>query len=448
MFYFIALEENPFESHLQSLAKAKEWGFPISAYTSGPSNLEKALDFIANIEKDRFNIPFEIDGIVLKVDTIALQNELGFTSKNPRWAISYKYKALETATKLLSVDFQVGRTGAVTPVANLKPVELAGTIVKRASIYNEGEIQRLDLYENDTVFIEKGGEIIPKINKVDFTKRITGSKPIFFTKNCPECGSTLEKEPENAIYYCLNSDQCPPQIKGKLEHFVGRKMMNIDNIGKETIDQLYEAGLLINVSDFYDLNADSLIQLERMAEKSVENILLGIENSKAIPFEKVLFALGIRHVGETIAKKLVSHFQNIDNLANSTLEEINSVHDLGLKIAESVINWFKNDTNKTIIEKLKNAGLQFSISDQKMKDSDILSSKTFVVSGVFQQFDRDSIKTFIEKNGGTIVTSVSKKLSYLIVGENPGGSKVEKATLNKVAILTELELINLVNENN
>ncbi len=446
IFYFIATQEAGLNTQIESLNKAKKWGFNVSEYTKGPLSLTEAKEFILNTESERDTLPFEIDGIVLKVNDFKLQDELGFTTKNPRWAISYKYKAQEAKTKLLSIDYQIGRTGAITPVANLEPVHLAGTTIRRASLYNEAEIIRLDLHENDTVIIEKGGEIIPKITGVDLTKRVQKSKVFTFASFCPECNSTLIKAPENAIYYCLNDENCPPQIKGKIEHFVGRKMMNIEYLGKETIDQLFEVKMIRNVSDLYTLTKAKLVSLDRMGEKSIENLLTGLENSKQIPFEKVLFAIGIRHVGETVAKKLTKYFTSIDNLQQATLEEIASIRDIGLKIAESIVHWFSKKSNLDLLENLKDAGLQFKLRSENSQLGSSLKGYTFVVSGVFENFDRETIKSFIEKNGGNVVSSVSKKLDFLLTGINPGSSKVEKAVANNIKIITETELLKMVNE--
>lgn len=397
--YYLLAEELPSNRHHENLLKAQEWGFQISPHLRLCQSLEEVFEFIGHWATERDNLPYDIDGIVLKVNNLDQQKRLGFTAKTPRWAISYKFKAEQVATRLLSIDYQVGRTGAVTPVANLEPVQLAGTVVKRASLHNADIIESLGLHQNDVVYVEKGGEIIPKIVGVQFETRRPGSTKIEFVQVCPECGTALVREEGEAAHYCPNSNHCPPQVKGRLEHFISRRAMNIEGIGSETIDLLFQNNLLVTVSDFYHLAFTDLVGLERMGDKSAANIITGIEQSKAIPFDRVLFALGIRHVGETVAKKLASALRNIDALRNATLDQLLEIDEIGVKIAESILSYFANGENLQIVEALRAAGVQMALAERE-NASFKLEGKSFVISGTFQGFSRDQIKELIETHGG------------------------------------------------
>lgn len=436
-------------SHLESVQKATAWGFKTPSekdkMISLCRSINEIMDFINYWQDARHRLDFEIDGVVIKVNNYQQQEELGYTAKSPRWAIAYKYKAAEVTTTLESVTYQVGRTGAITPVANLSPVLLAGTTVKRASLHNADQIKKLDLRIGDTVFVEKGGEIIPKITAVEFSKRKAESLPLQYITHCPECQTALVRKEGEAQHYCPNDMGCPPQIKGRMEHFISRKAMDIEGLGAETIDQLFEAELVKNVADLYVLEARHLLPLERMAEKSVENILSGIEASKNIPFERVLFALGIRYVGETVAKKLARKFQNIENLMNASSETLIGVDEIGERIANSVVEYFQNPDNKMLIEKLLLAGLKFAISEEEQRGStDKLSGLSFVISGVFERHSRDELKELIEKNGGKNTGSVSAKTNYLLAGEGMGPSKREKAEKLGVKIISESDFEQMI----
>lgn len=445
--YGLYSEKQLFKTHWESLENVKNWGFPVCEHTQISHNIDDILTFIAQWEEKRFRLSYDIDGIVIKVNSYAQQQELGFTAKSPRWAISYKYKAAEVETVLEKVTYQVGRTGAVTPVANLKPVLLAGTTVKRATLHNADEIKRLDLHEKDTVYVEKGGEIIPKIIKVNLEKRIADTKPIAYVTHCPECGYELVRKEGEVAYYCLNEDGCPPQIVGKIQHFISRKAMNIDGLGDETIETFFQKGLITNIADLYTLNAkaEELKQIERFGEKSIENMLKGIEQSKQMPFEKVLFGLGIRYVGETVAKKLAKGVKTIDNLANASLEELTAIDEIGIRIAESIKEYFAKPEHLTQIEFLKSEGLQFEVKESEtILQSDKLNGKTFVISGVFEKHSREELKSIIEENGGKILSSISAKLNYLVAGDNMGPSKLEKATKLKIPLISEDELLDML----
>ncbi len=437
----------PLEGHYESVLKANEWGFktpnPEKRMIYKTDSIDGIMKFIRFWDKNRVKLPFEIDGIVIKVNDYTQQQELGFTAKSPRWAIAYKFKAERVETVLESVTYQVGRTGAVTPVANLKPVQLGGTTVKRASLHNSDQIEKLNLHFNDLVQVEKGGEIIPKIVGVNLEKRITNSSIVKFIENCPECNTILVRREGEVQHYCLNYLECPPQIKGRIEHFIGRKAMNIDGLGAETVDVLVEKGLIHSFADLYDLTFDQLIVLDRMAEKSADNLLKGLESSKNVPFERVLFALGIRYVGETVAKKLAKGLKSIDNIKNSTFEELINVDEIGEKIAISVQQFFLEDRNIKIIDRLKNVGLQFEIKE-KTGSTEYLKGLTFVVSGVFNTFSRDELKEVIEINGGKNSSSISSKTNYLVAGENMGPAKLKKATDLGVKIISEDEFIQLL----
>ncbi|MDN3586275.1 NAD-dependent DNA ligase LigA [Pedobacter aquatilis] len=445
--YFLYTDKNEFKNHWDSLNAVKNWGFHVCEHNKLVKNIDDVLDFIHHWENERFKLSYDIDGIVIKVNSYAQQQELGFTAKSPRWAISYKYKAAEVETILEKVTYQVGRTGAVTPVANLKPVLLAGTTVKRATLHNANEIERLNLHEGDTVFVEKGGEIIPKIIKVNLEKRKPNSVKVNYLHSCPECGTELIRKEGEAVHYCPNDEGCPPQIVGKIQHFISRKAMNIDGLGDETIETFYKNGLVSHISDLYTLNekAAQLKSLDRFGERSIENMLNGIEKSKQMPFEKVLFGLGIRYVGETVAKKIVAGVKNIDKLASATLEELIAIDEIGQRIAESIVEYFANQAHLKQIELLKIAGLAFEIEEKVITlDSDTLIGKTFVISGVFENFSRDELKDLIEANGGKILSGISGKLDYLVAGDNMGPSKLEKATKLKVPIISDKELIEML----
>ncbi len=430
-----------YENHFESIEKCKEWGFKTppseKKFIQKCKSIQEILEFINYWDTQRSTLDFFIDGVVIKVNNYIQQQELGFTSKSPRWAIAYKFPAEKVCTSLLSVEYQVGRTGAVTPVANLKPIILGGTIVKRASLHNSDIIEKLDLHENDVVFVEKGGEIIPKITGVDIGKRNPLSSKISFVEYCPVCNHKLVKNTGEAAYYCPNSINCEPQITGKLIHFTSKKAMNIESLGEETISLLYKNKLIKNIADFYLLKKEDIAPLNRMGDKSAQNIITGIELSKKIPFEKVLFALGIRHVGETIAKKLAQHFKSIDYLMLADVNQLNEVPDIGEKIAEQVILFFSNKENIAVIERLKSHGLQFEIKNNIEAVSEKLKGLNFVVSGVFKLFSREEIKNQIEIHGGKNVSSVSNNTNFLIAGENMGPAKLEKATKLGVKIISE-----------
>ena len=392
-------------------------------------------------------MPLETDGIVVKVNNYAQQEILGFTAKSPRWAIAYKYKAENAATVLKQISYQVGRTGAITPVANLEPVLLAGTTVKRASLHNANEIERLDLRIGDTVFVEKGGEIIPKITGVDLSQRQKGRKPVTFITHCPECNTALIRKEGEAVHYCPNERGCPPQIKGRIEHFIQRKAMDIDSLGARTIALLFEQNLLTNPADLYKLSYEDIFNLEGFKDLSTRNLLKGIEASKSIGFDSVLFALGIRYVGRTVAEKLATHFNSIDNLAAADFDTLIAVPEIGDRIAESVIEFFKAPENRTLIEELKNAGLQFNIREKEVVlESNLLDAKSFVISGVFSSFSRDEIKEKIKNNGGKVVSAISGKVDYLVVGESMGPAKLEKAQKLGVNIISEHEFLAMINK--
>ncbi len=437
--YFLLGENLPTETHFQNLQKAKEWGFKISDESRICTNLEEVFQFIDLWDKKRQTLPFDTDGAVIKVNNQNQQRLLGFTAKSPRWAVAYKFKAEQVCTRLETIVFQVGRTGSITPVANLKPVQLAGTTVKRATLHNADQIEKLDIRPGDWVFVEKGGEIIPKIIGVDLKQRdLFLSEPFRYIENCPECGTTLVRNEGEANHFCPNEWHCPPQIKGKMTHFIGRKAMNIDGMGEETIEQLFNAGLLKSAADIYDLKKEYFVGLERFAEKSINNLLAGVEDSKKVPFERVLFALGIRFVGETVAKKLAFHFGNLDALRNATLEELLTVEEIGERIAQSLIEFFSNLENNQFVNRLQASGLQFVIDESgKEKLSNTLEGYTFVVSGVFNKFSRDEIKALIEKHGGKNVGSISAKTSFVLAGENMGPEKKKKAESLGVKIISE-----------
>ena len=444
-FYYLPGDNVAIDGHFESLQKATEWGFKISEHTRLCKNLDEVFEFLKYWNEARFNLPVATDGVVIKVNSKKLQENLGFTAKSPRWAIAYKFKAESVATKLLSVSYQVGRTGAVTPVANLEPVLIAGTVVKRASLHNADIIANLDLHENDTVFVEKGGEIIPKITGVDISKRHPMFQKIKFIEKCPECGTPLVRTEGEAAFYCPNEDECPPQIKGKMEHFVSRKAMDLDGLGEETIDLLYSIGLIRSIADLFKLKKEQLAQLERMGEKSAERILAGIETAKTVPFERVLFALGIRFVGETVAKTLARKLHTIDNIQSQTIEQLNEIEEIGPRIAESVVEWFSKPKHIEMIAQLKEASLQFTVSeDSIISKTDKLKGLNIVISGTFEQHSRDELKDLIEQNGGKNVSSISKKTHYVLAGENMGPSKLEKAKELGIPIISEDDFLKML----
>ena len=444
LYQFIS-PEMPAKTHWEVLKKTKAWGFRISEQARLCSSMQEVKDFISFWETKRHELGFDIDGIVLKVNDFSQQKTLGYTAKSPRWAMSYKFKAEKVETQLQTVTYQVGRTGAITPVANLKPVLLAGTTVKRASLHNEDIIRKLGLHENDFVYVEKGGEIIPKIVGVNLEKRNPENLEISYIKNCPECGTELVKIEDQAIHFCPNDLHCPPQVVGRMIHYVSRKALNIDNLGAETIEQLYREKLIENPADFYALKKEQILPLERMAEKSAQNIIEGIEKSKGIPFEKVLFGIGIKHVGETVAKKLAKNFESIDDLKKATVEELIQVEDIGGKIAESIVAFFENPENILMIERLKSYGVQLERGENTNEVlSNALDGKTFLFTGKLSLFTRDDAEEMVEKHGGKNISAVSKNLNYLVVGEK-AGSKLKKAQdIGTIAILDEQEFLDLI----
>ena len=435
--------------HYEMVNRAADWGFktpkPEKRFIEKTKTVGGVMEFIAYWDKSRGELPFEIDGVVIKVNSYRQQEELGFTAKSPRWAISYKFKAERVETILESVVYQVGRTGAVTPVANLKPVQLGGTKVKRASLYNADQIERLNLHLNDSVYVEKGGEIIPKIVGVNLDLRSVEAEHIFFIENCPECNTRLERKEGEVHHYCLNESTCPPQKKGKIEHFIGRKALNIDGLGAETVDALFDAKLISNYADLYDLTFHQVVELERMADKSANNLIFGVRDSKEIPFERVLFGLGIRFVGETVAKKLAKSLKNIDALASATFEELIAIDEIGDRIAESILMFFRDEENKQLIQRLKDAGLNFEIIE-KEGATNKFEGKSFVVSGVFDVFSRTELKEAIEINGGKNVSSISAKTDFVIAGDKMGPAKLKKATDLEITILSEDDFIKILNE--
>lgn len=444
--YSLLGDNLPHSAHYESLMEAKKWGFKISNDVEKFSSIEGVIKYLEKWENKRHDLNVETDGVVIKVNSFEHQKYLGFTAKSPRWAIAYKYKATQVSTILESISYQVGRTGAITPVANLKPVQLAGTTVKRASLHNADIIEKLDVRVGDTVFVEKGGEIIPKIIKVDENKRDIFSAPTKYLSNCPECGTELIRKEGEANHYCPNELGCPPQVKGKMEHFVSRKAMDIDSLGGETIAQLYDAGLVKTIADIYELKKENLLNLDRMAEKSANNLLLGIEESKKRTFDRVLYAIGIRHVGETTAKKLAFYFKNIDTLANASFESLVEVGDVGEKIAKTMVEFFADTRNIEIVNKLKQAGLQMQLSEEQLENTTSkLKDLSFVVSGVFTKFSRDELKKVIEQNGGKNVGSISGKTNYVLAGENMGPEKLKKAEKLGIQIISEDDFIKMIN---
>ena len=448
-FYYLLGENLPSESHYDNLQAAHAWGFKISTATRVCQNLQEVADFINYWDSERKNLPVATDGIVIKVNALNQQKNLGFTAKSPRWAIAYKFQAEKAVTRLNSVSYQVGRTGAVTPVANLDPVQLSGTTVKRASLHNADIIEALDLHIGDMVFVEKGGEIIPKITAVDVNARLLMGDKVKFIKKCPECGADLIRFEGEAAHYCPNDNACPPQIKGKMEHFVSRKAMNIDGLGSETIHLLFENGLLKDIADIYELKVADLARLERLGNKSAQNIKTSCEKSKEVPFERVVFALGIRFVGETVAKKLAMAFKNIETLENATYDELIAVDEIGDRIAQSVLKYFADERNVMMLSRLKSHGLTMSVSEDKFqKAGDALQGLTFVISGTFTFHSRDEYKNLIEQNGGKNVGSVSSKTSYILAGENMGPEKLKKAESLGVQLINETDFLKMIGAEN
>ncbi len=445
LIYGIASEDMNIENQMSFLQAAKQWGFKIPDTAKECKSIEEVFDFVDYWDAARHELPYETDGVVIKVNSFAHQEELGYTSKAPRWAIAYKFKAEQKSTILESISYQVGRTGSITPVANLKPVLLAGTIVKRASVHNEDQMKKLDLRIGDAVFVEKGGEIIPKIVGVDLSLRSDSTTAIEFIHQCPECHTALTKQEGDAKHYCPNTYGCPPQITGRIEHFISRKAMDIDGIGAETVQLLFQAGLISTYADLYTLRAEDVMGLDRMAEKSATNMIEGIEASKQKPFEKVLFALGIRFVGETVAEKLAMAFKSIDALASATFDNLIAVDEIGERIAKSVIEFFEDLGNTIMVERLKTYGLQLALSEEKLKSqSDVLKGKVFVVSGVFSIYSRDELKSLIKDNGAKVSSSISSKTDYLIAGDNMGPSKLQKAELLGVPIISEVDFLEMI----
>lgn len=442
LLYFVIGNNLPFNTQFEGLQKARDWGFKVPNQSKLAKNLNEVFEFIRFWDTHRHDLPYETDGVVIKVNNLQHQDELGYTAKSPRWAMAYKFKAEQVTTTLNSITYQVGRTGAITPVANLEPVQLAGTIVKRASLHNADQIEKLDIRIGDAVFVEKGGEIIPKIIAV--AQRGNQSEPTKYITHCPECQTELVRTEGEVNHFCPNFYGCPPQIIGRIQHFITRKAMDIDGLGGETVALLFNAGLVTNYADLYELKKEQIIPLERMAEKSAENLINGIKNSKIIPFERVLYALGIRYVGETVAKKLAKHYKSIDAIAHASMMDLILVDEIGDKIAQSVIQFFDNQENRLIIERLKQFGVQLESGAESVLLSEKLKGKTFVVSGVFELYSRDELKKAIEDNGGKVGSSISAKTDFVIAGDNMGPAKLEKANQLKIAIISEVDFKNMV----
>ena len=445
--YYLLGDNLPHDGHYENLQEAAKWGFKISHISRKARTLQEVFDFINYWDVERKNLPVATDGIVLKVNSLRQQRNLGYTAKSPRWAIAYKFQAERALTKLEKVTYQVGRTGAVTPVANLDPVQLSGTVVRRASLHNADIIASLDLHIGDMVYVEKGGEIIPKITGVEVSARPAGSEKVTFITHCPECGSELVRYEDEAAYYCTNETACPPQIKGKIEHFISRRAMNIEGLGPETVDLFYQEGLIHDIADLYTLQTADICRLERMGEKSAENIIQGIERSKEVPYERVLFALGIRFVGETVAKKVAKAFRSIEALASANLDDLIHVDEIGEKIAGSIIQYFANEKNRILVERLRQSGLKLETDEEDLSGySDKLKGMSIVISGVFARHSRDEYKALIEKHGGKNVGSISKKTSFILAGDNMGPSKLEKAQQLNIPIKDENEFLAMIEE--
>ncbi len=445
LLYTIIGKNLEISTQFEGLAKARSMGFKVPADAKLVNSIDEVLRFIEHWDKARHDLPYETDGVVIKVNSLFQQDELGYTAKSPRWAMAYKFKAEQVSTRLNEITYQVGRTGAITPVANLEPVELAGTIVKRASLHNADQIEKLDIREGDVVYVEKGGEIIPKIIAVDLTKRSDSSKPTTYITQCPECQTELVRNKGEAQHYCPNYNGCIPQIVGRIQHYISRKAMDIDGLGGETVALLVNEGLINNYSDLYELTAGQVTPLERMAEKSAENLIQGVASSKNIPFERVLFALGIRYVGETVAKKLAKHFKNIDAIANASLDELISVDEIGERIAASVTDFFALEQNRMIVDRLKSFGVQLALTDEQLANqTNVLEGNIFVVSGVFHSVSRDELKKLIENNGGKVSSSISAKTSYVVAGDKMGPSKRTKAEQLNITIISETDFLNML----
>jgi len=447
LLYFLIGNKLPFSSQFEGLETARNWGFKVPKESKLAGSMEQVFQFIDYWDVHRHHLPYETDGVVIKVNSFQHQDELGFTAKSPRWAIAYKFKSEQVSTKLNSISYQVGRTGAITPVANLEPVQLAGTIVKRASLHNADQIEKLDIRIGDTVFVEKGGEIIPKIIAVDLSKRPENCEPTKYITHCPECKTELVRSEGEANHYCPNFYGCPPQIIGRIQHFISRKAMDIEGLGGETVALIYNNDLVRSYADLYELTVEQILPLERMAQKSAENLVRGVQNSKSIPFERVLYALGIRFVGETVAKKLAKHYKNVEALSQASLMDLVLVDEIGERIAQSVIDFFDNQENKLIIDRLKNYGVQFeTVEVINPNATDKLSGKTFVVSGVFEEFSRDDLKKAIEDNGGKVGSSISAKTHFVVAGANMGPAKLDKAVKLNVPIISEIDFKRMLND--
>ena len=445
LLYHIVGDRLPINTQFESLEKAREWGFKVPAIAKIAKSIPEVIEFVDYWDIHRHDLPYETDGVVIKVNSLFQQEELGFTAKAPRWAIAYKFKAEKASTVLKEITYQVGRTGAVTPVANLKPVSLAGTIVKRASLHNADQIEKFDIRVDDTVFVEKGGEIIPKIVGVDLEKRTKNSLPTIYITHCPECNTELKRQEGDAKQFCPNVDGCAPQITGRIQHYISRKAMDIDGLGSETVSLLVKNGLIHNYADLYELTVSDILPLDRMAEKSAINLIVGVEASKNIPFERVLFALGIRYVGETVAKKLSKHYKSINGLANASEEELINVDEIGEVIAKSVVDFFSLFENNDIINRLKSYGVQMKISEEELSNqTNKLDGNTFVVSGVFTKVSRNELKQLIEQNGGKVSSSISKKTNFVIAGDKMGPSKRVKAENLEITILSEDEFLSMI----
>ena len=445
LLYFIVGNNLNIKTQYEGLEAARNWGFKVPKETQLANSLEEVFNYINYWDEHRHKLPYETDGVVIKVNSFQHQDELGYTAKSPRWAIAYKFKAEQVSTKLNSISYQVGRTGSITPVANLEPVQLAGTVVKRASLHNADQIEKLDIRIGDTVFVEKGGEIIPKIIGVDLAKRNAEAVPTLYITHCPECQTELVRNEGEANHYCPNFYGCPPQIIGRIQHFITRKAMDIEGLGGETVALLYNNGLVKDYADLYELTVDQILPLERMAQKSAENLVNGVQKSKEVPFERVLYAIGIRYVGETVAKKLAKHYKSIDAIRNASLMDLILVDEIGEKIAQSVIEFFDNPENVRIIERLKQYGVQMELVEvHNPNATDKLAGKTFVVSGVFEKFSRDDLKKAIEDNGGKVGSSISAKTDYVVAGDNMGPAKLEKANQLKIPIITEIDFLVMI----
>uniref|UniRef100_UPI0026EB33F7 NAD-dependent DNA ligase LigA n=1 Tax=Mesonia mobilis TaxID=369791 RepID=UPI0026EB33F7 len=445
LLYSIVGENLPFSTQFEGLQKARDWGFKVPQEAELATSTDAVMKYLEYWDEHRHDLPYETDGVVIKVNNLNQQEELGYTAKSPRWAMAYKFKAEQASTKLEKITYQVGRTGAITPVANLAPVQLAGTIVKRASLHNADQIEKLDVREGDEVFVEKGGEIIPKIVAVDFTKRDPDSEPTNYIAECPECGTELVRKEGEAQHYCPNYNHCAPQIIGRIQHFISRKAMDIEGLGGETVALLVRENLIENYADLYELKKEQILPLERMAEKSAENLINGIQQSKEVPFERVLFALGIRYVGETVAKKLAKNYKTIEAIEAASQEDLVSVDEIGEKIAESVVDFFAVEENRAIVNRLKTNGLQLAIPEEELAgQTDKLNGNTFVISGVFEKVSRSDLKKMIEANGGKVTGSISAKTNYLVAGENMGPSKLAKAEKLGTHIISEDEFLAMV----